>query len=417
VIDIPGADGPHFTVDPLFRLVHPDLGVVDISDRLLSIDQTASMDEAAGRLTVKLARGGGTDSLSPLVAASTYNAGTRPALDPNLNVFLGYSIAGNSPADIFTGRLDGIDVGGSKGEVTIRCRDEAGFYLNRTINSSSIVASDSAENVMSAVLQLGGFSGTELITPVSPGWTVNEYIQEEMSVMEALRRIAQQFGWDVRYFKSDGGIVFYDPNRPLLVNIWPPGTVRFVTDATIGPDRYTDVTELAWGDDDVRNYWEGWWRDPTTGLPQTTTPVQDAASIARYGLRYARIYLDRASNITDATEMTRFLTAALLDTKDPFASHKVTMPFYPSVELNDFHTYLANGDEYDSDVQVAVVGYTHHWDSTPGSQPTTTIATRATSIGAYREYRRSIPPKTIVTTVAPTTEYAPEGTVVYVKAA
>ena len=407
---------PHFTADPLFRIVHPDLGLVDLSDRLLSLDQTANMDDAAGRLTVRLARGSGVDSLSPLVEASSFNSGSRPLLDPNLNVFLGWSINGSTYSDVFTGRLDGIDVAG-RGAVTIRCRDEAGFYLNRTINRSSIVASDSAEFVMAAVLQLGGFTGTEVITPFSPGWTVNEYVQEEMSVMEALRRIAQQFGWDVRYFKSTGGLRFYDPNRPLLVNIWPPGTTRYITEATIGPDRYADITELAWGDDDVRNKWEGWYRDPASGLPAGPVLVEDEASQLRYGTRYARIYLDRASNITTDDEMTRFLTAALADTKDPFASHKITMPLYPTVELNDFHTYQANGVEYDRDIQVAVAAYTHHWESTEGSVPTTTIAARAQPIGAYREYFRSVPPKSLVTTVAPTTEYAPEGTVVYIRAA
>lgn len=410
---------PHFTVDPLFRIVHPDLGILDLSDSLKAFDLTASMNDAASRLTVKLSRGAGADSLSPFIAASSFNSGSRPALDPNLNVFLGVSINKGTFTDFFSGRLDGINVGGNAGEVVIRCRDEAGFYLNRTINTTTIVPSGSAEATMSAILQLGGFSGTEVQTPASPGWTVNAYPQEEMPVLEALRRIAQQIGWDVRYFKSTGGLRFYDPNRQGTIQVWPPGTYRYNTDATIGPDRYQDISELAWGDDDVRNYWEGWWRDPDTGLPPLTPVVaQDAESIGRYGLRYARIYLDRATNITNATEMAAYLAAALADNKDPFASHKVgPMPFYPTVELNDLHTYLANGVEYDRDLQLAVAEYTHHWESTPKVMPTTTISARPQTIAAYRDYRRSIPPKSIVTTTPPSDEYAPEGTVIYIRAA
>ncbi len=91
------------------------------------------------------------------------------------------------------------------------------------------------------------------------------------------------------------------------------------------------------------------------------------------------------------------------------------MPFYPDVELDDTHTYLANDEEYDANLYLAVVAYSHHWESTPGVMPTTTIGARGNRIGAYREYRRSVPPKAIVTTVAPTTEYAPEGTIIYVR--
>jgi hypothetical protein len=240
-----------------------------------------------------------------------------------------------------------------------------------------------------------------IVTVGSPNWVVRAYAQEEMSVLEALRRMAQQLGWDIRWFPSEiGSLRFYDP-----------AALRDDVDASFSSDRYADITELAWGDEDVRNYWQGWYESPDDGSPVGPFAQYDADSIDRYGLRYARIYLDRASNISDADEMNRFLAAALRDSKDPFASHKVTMPLWPAVELNDRYTYLANGEEYNRDLTGAVVAYTHHWDSTPGSMPTTTISIRTHPMAAYREYRRSVAPKALISLAAPTTEYAPERTI------
>ena len=155
------------------------------------------------------------------------------------------------------------------------------------------------------------------------------------------------------------------------------------------------------------------WKD-LNGTVHGPITATDLTSIGRYGRRYAQILLDRADLIRSDTAATNFLNAALADNKEPFATHKVEMPIYPVVRLNDIHTYEPNFKDYDTELRVAVVGYQHTWSSTPGSMPKTTIAGRVAPIAAYREYRLSRPPRSVVaTTAADDDDGMPEGTVHY----
>lgn len=398
-----------------------------LSDRLLSMDLSASKNNAASEGRFVFDRGTGTDSLSAAVSDSVWRAGDgRPALDPGMVIHVGAVINGVGCGELWLGRIDRVrNISG--GKVEVQCRDYAAFALNSVLRYSSVVSS--ADTILNAIKGIFGQAfdqgssynlSTQIVEPEPTGWMINPYVQEPMTTMEACRRLVQTFGGDFRVRGREGWdkLCILNPGRAVLARSGQAGDIfgfNAVTDATIGPDRYTDITELTWGDEDVRNQWEGYYADPTTGLPIGPIYVEDVDSIARYGPRFARIFLDRASNIDTDDEMLAFLTAALADTKDPFASHKITLPIYPHVELDDLHTYEANGDEYDQNIQLAVVEYTHHWESTPGSMPTTTISARGTPIGAYREYRRSLAPTTLLATAAPTDDnWAPVGTVVMV---
>ncbi len=408
----------HYTIRPAVEITASPfelLSSLDLTDRLLSLDITATKDEAASRATLTFSRGTGVSSLSPAVAASTLLVGGLPALSPGqwLHVFL--EIDGFAAGRLWFGRIDRVNAAG-KNTVTVTCRDFAATALNSVIRYAfNITGTAPVLDRLRAIANTARIQGSALdLTlniqePVATGWTMNPLLpQDSMVLMESFRQIVQTFGGDIRVVGRYG----FDKLTIVPIDrVIPSGTV----DATFNTGKYTDVTELTWGDEDVRNQWEGWYRDPATGVPVGPTYVEDAASMARYGPRYARIFLDRATNIDTSGEMETFLTAALADSKDPFASHRITLPLYPDVELDDVHNYAANGDEYDQNLTLAVVAYTHHWESTPGVQATTTIGARGSRIGAYREYRRSTPPKTVVTTVAPTTEYAPEGVVIYVK--
>lgn len=425
------ATGSHFTVVPSVTVdLAPNAALpagtseaADLSDRLLAFDITASKDDACQRATFTFARGKGIDSLSPLVSSSRFILSDgRPRLDPNLFVTLSLTINGAGPFVAWFGRISRV-VSQPGGKINVHCRDFGAMWLNGVIKEAYTVGS--AAPVKDAILAIataaegqgtaGGIAGT-VEEPVATSWVINPYAQDVMTCMDAGRQLVQTFGGDlrVRGSVSWSALSILAPNRSPEFDLHHN---RWITDATLGPDRYMDITELSWGDEDVRNFWEGYYRDPTTGLPVGPLTATDGTSASRFGIRYARIFLDRTSNIDSDPEMQAFLDAALADSKDPFASHKITLPLFPEVELDDLHTYQANGDEYDLDLQLAVVAYTHHWESTPGSSPITTIGARGQPIGAYREYRRSVPPPVLITTAAPTAEWAPRGTLVLVKSA
>ncbi len=425
-----GFDDPHFTMRPLVQITNSPFELLDqliLNDRLLSFDITATKNEAVSRATFTFSAGRGSESLSPGVTDSGYIVGGRAALDPGHWIGLFIERNGVLAGQLWYGRIDRVNAAAGRDTVSVTCRDFGAVALNGVLRS--MVVFDAAlpilgrvQSLVSTAFTQGSFEGASalvtiprIIEPIPTNWITNPYPQNEMSVMEAARQLVQTFGGDFRVRGSYGwgNLCILNPERSASFDIH---NNRWITDATIGPARYSDITELAWGDEDVRNQWDGYYADPTTGLPVGPTYVENATSIASYGPRYARVFLDRVYNIDTAGEMTTFLNAALADSKEPFASHRISMPFYPDVELDDTHTYLANGNEYDANLYLAVVGYSHHWESTPGVMPTTTIEARGNRIGAYREYRRSVPPKAIVTTVAPTTEYAPEGTVILVRA-
>lgn len=406
-------DSPHYTVLPrVGASVDSAAGGIDLTPQLVGFTLTYSIDNACGQGSFTFARGKGSDSLSPLIAASNYQQGGRPLLDPNgtmvLNLDIGDGTGVMQPMDsVFLGRMDRVIAGQGGGLVTVQCRDYGGFYLNTTINQTEMygsVAGEDLEVVMGQILAAHGWSSGDIYVPVSPGYAVFEFPQEPMSVLAALRILAQQIGWDVRHFPGDERFLrLYDPARE-----------RVAPDAIIGPTRYEDITELTWGDEDVRNLWHGYWEDAEGTVNETPVIAFDQASIDRYDERFAQIYVRRAEGIRSTGAMQNFLNAALADNKEPFASHQIRMPFYPTVLLNDLHLYQANGEEYDTDQLVAVVGYTHQWQAAAPGRPgvtTTTISARGRPMAAYREYRHSVPPKVLVsTTDVPPALWAPEGT-------
>ncbi len=408
----------HAASDPAVVVAQPSVGSpspygeeVALSGRMIGFTVGNSIDNTTGTATVTFERGLGQESLSPLNEDGLRYGNGRPVLDPHCALRLITSLGGAN-VTFFNGRIDAVDAAAGDNQVTVTCRDFGGYLLNAVIPQVSLRGDGvtDAETIMAGLLtdydpNLNGFT-TPFRVPTPSGFVIYETPIGEISVLEAMRLIAQQIGWDVRWFMSGsdplGQLRFYDPAR-----------VRAILDWTFDVGQYTRLTELSIDDADVRNSWDVYYRDPTTGLPVGPIHVEDSVSMARYGTRPATIYLNRAENIRSNGAATTFGNAALADSKDPLVSHVIELPFFPPVELNDWVRFL-NYDEYNGGINLAVSGYTHTWND---KAQTTTIQGRAAPIAAYRDYRRSIPPKTIVTTVAPTTQYAPEGTVIYVKAA
>lgn len=422
-------EGPVFKPAPVCAIgpqqgndANGDGPTLDFTDRLLSIDVSFNADQPFGNATIKLALGKGADNISPLISTSPV-IGIDKAIRPHNSIGVGFTVA-SQPYDIFTGRIDRVNVAESAGVVSLTCRDWGAYIQEAFIREVAIyglAGGRLAELVMGDILNDNGWSQYQIDAVETSDFMIYPYPVGQVGALDALRTIAQQIGWDVRWFpngwrnRPGGAIVhFYNPSPSVLFDIHGN---RFVTtsDATISKRRYSLIQEVAWGDEDVRNDWDIYYRDPATGLPVGPVHVESAESIAKYGRRKAMVYLQRAENIRDDDAALRFARSALADSQDPFVSHKIRMPLYPNVTLNDVHTYEANGIQYDTDLTLAVVGYQHHWESTPNTMPWTVIGARGRPLGAYREYRKSVPPRAFAALAAPTAEnYAPEGTFILV---
>jgi hypothetical protein len=266
------------------------------------------MNDACGQATFGLARGRGSDSLSPLITPSIWNPPSRPLLDPQLTILLSLRIRAAGAeyllAPFFNGRIDYVNLTG--GIVEVQCRDLGGYYLNDFIppsdNLYGTAEGTDLEEVIRAKLVDNGWLAEDLAVTAPTGYALfGPLPQEPMSVMEAIRADAQKIGWDLRHFPGDiAPLRLYNPGRDRPLD--------FAVDDFLGPNQYKEISELSWGDADVRNVWHGRWEDEN-GDVHGPVIVSDAASIARYGERFAQIYINRAEGIRSDAAMLNMLNA------------------------------------------------------------------------------------------------------------
>jgi hypothetical protein len=203
-----------------------------------------------------------------------------------------------------------------------------------------------------------GDAAVTLYTPTTPAWAIKEFQQQRTQVLDAIRALAQQIGWDVRPKWRTGTaqfeLTFYQPSRS------SPSV-----DFTFAPADYMEPQQLALNIAEIRNHWFLTFSDAGDLWPDGTPKrklleVSDSTSITRFGDLIAEIQEDSASQIDSSTEGNDLINAALSDCKDPTAVLQVPLARgFPWVELNDFLKFKANGVQFDSDQSLAVTQYQH----------------------------------------------------------
>jgi hypothetical protein len=230
-----------------------------------------TIDKSVAVAQVSLVRRFAHLSLATLMSGSKLNA-NGVIIDLNKSVEIELAI---TPPDAPAQSSDWISV--FKGQITkidwsrspIRCDcDDLGGVLERTfIETQRIYGSTSGtavETIMQSILtdngtgvtlySENGTAGTPFQSSDSPGWLITKYKQSKQSVLAALRRLAQQIGWEVRYRYNDSVgdwvLTFYDPGRELRARGTltltgnPSATETFVVNATT----FTAVASGATGD-------------------------------------------------------------------------------------------------------------------------------------------------------------------------
>lgn len=238
------------------------------------------------------------------------------------------------------------------------------------------------EDLISQIL-LDHFGSASLTVPVASTWKLTPWRQERKPVLEAIRFLASQIGWDVRYWwteaSNDFTLTMQEPDRAAS------SPVR-----TFGPDEYSEVSRLDLSIADVRNAIQVVYSDRSdlsangVDYVRKTASASDATSITKYGRRFAEIGESSASRIDSSTEAQDLADAVLADLKEPIANQEVRLRahFY-AVQLNDLLTLEANGVHYDSNQTVAVVGIRHSLSSA-GNR--TSLVCRGKPCGGVRQW-------------------------------
>ncbi len=196
-----------------------------------------------------------------------------------------------------------------------------------------------------------------LYAPDATAFLMSPWKQEREPVLEAARKVALLIGWDLRpRYDSAGAYRFqlYKPDRAV------PSPAR-----TFLPSQYLDVSTLSLGIEDVRNVLRVIYGDSADLGSDGKTPrrkyaqATDPASVSAYGRRFMEIAEEATSQIDTYAEASALVSAALLDLSTPYASLEVDAFFFPWAQPGDLYRFSANNVHFDSDQDLAVVGYSH----------------------------------------------------------
>lgn len=393
---------------------------------VLEVEHTKDIDSPVESATVRLVRSIYHLKLSPLFSASKFNnpaTGAEERLGLNREIVILVAImppGSGEPAAgdwrlLFHGDVDQIDVAG----LTLQCVDLGGRLQRLKMERAGAPdpaagggsnvgptdeyvepgTSEDAESVMVAILEdwapdLSADWSTDLYVPVSPAWeligpdpdTGGGYVPPDgANVLDALRAIASQIGWDVRYVydatiddpfgvpAGSGGLggfrlTFYEPDR---TNTTP--------DLTLTADQYRNVTVLEDILASVANrvevmYWDA------VGSDRVMRSVisEDAGSQTAFGVLYMRVTADQIPGILEESDAQSLADAILHDVSDPTAAMGVEADFRYDVEIYDLIRFSANGELWDSNQDLAVSGVRHTFAE---GRASTSIALRGTIAG------------------------------------
>ncbi len=357
-----------------------------------SIDQPV----AGGSLRLKREADDGTQllSLAPFVATSPLNvddlAAYSPVIHPGRGVRIWLAPVANGagrPADVsaswkkvFDGIL-GKPQWGPEYSIDVGLRDLGARLADVIIEELREYGSTSGiavETVMNQILADNGIAITVTV-PVSPNWFLLPYEQARVPVFDALRALALQIGWDLRYKYPAVG------DTPLLT-LYPPDRTgvftNLVTGLVVTPDEYIKVTNMEIGDDEVRNFGRLIYVDGATGTKAEVTQF-DSASIATFNRRYIEISEGSSSNIDTAAEAQAMIDAVIADLATPFADHALEIFHLWPVQLGDVMRCTANDVHYTDDQEYAVVALSHRFAD---GHAESTLQMRGKPAGAYRQW-------------------------------
>lgn len=253
-------------------------------------------------------------------------------------------------------------------------------------------AGNPVEEIMQNLLDDHRGPGDEfvmLVTPTSPLWDIKEYLQQRQPTWTALRALATQIGWDLRYKWSDSEeefqLTFYDPDREVSSPMF-----------TFGPNDYGTPDRLAIDISEIRNSCRVIYSDALDLWPDSipkrkVVEISNLESIVKYGELFCEMQEEDTSQIDSVTEASRLANACLSDCAEPTAELSVPlMRAFPWFEVNDFVRFGANATHFDADQDLAVVGWQQTFEN--GRLRTRVECRGKPTIGANRYISRSSHP-------------------------
>lgn len=249
--------------------------------------------------------------------------------------------------------------------------------------STSTTSTTAVETVIQQICDDNlGAGVVSLSTPVSPSFGLRPWIQKRETVLDAIRRLADLFGWFLR-FKWDSG------SSTFKLTLWDPNRAKTTADRTFPLSEILTVERLRLEVTEIRNavrvvYSDKDDRAPGTGYPlRKFVEVTDSTSISKYGRRFMEIAEGDDSRLDTSTEATTLANAVLSDLKEPSAELGIETQFFPWAELGDLYTIKATGRHFTSDQKLALVSVEHTVDSNSARTRLVVRGKPATGLGRW----------------------------------
>lgn len=345
----------------------------------------ADIEQPTAGASFSLHRGLGTGSLSPFMSTSLLNRDAASAFAPAVDIGRDVRISTNAGPDgwieQFIGRVDTLDAG--QDPVPVTCSDLGAWLMDTQMEAARAVGSSAGvavETEIQAIIDAypSGIIAPTLYTPTSPLYFLYEDTVDPVKVLDAVRALALNIGWDVRYR--------YDAAHVSRLTLLDPDRTRTTVDGSIGPGEYVAVPSIPVSLAPIRN--AGRWYYGADASEYVT--YEDTASISKYGRRWFQIPVQ--GGIDTLTEAQRAIDAAGNDMSGPGTEFALKTFYLWPVQLFDRWTFQADAKGFDQDQTVSVTSYRHEW---VGGALVTTITGTARVVGAYKEWRRRIvgPPR------------------------
>lgn len=260
----------------------------------------------------------------------------------------------------------------------------SGTVIFTESGSTSTSVGTNVETVIQQILDDSlGAGVVSLRTPTSPAWAIRYFLQARGSLLDAVRALAEQIGWFVRFAWSSGDSAF-------RLTLFEPGRAKSAADYAFTESSIRAVEQCRVEATSIRNFVRVIYPDSAAldakGMPpRKAMEVSDSSSIAKYGRRFMEISEGSASNIDTSAEASALANAALSDLKEPEAEFSAKLGFFPWVQLGDMLEFPANGRQFTTSQILAVVSWQHSFS---GGTASTRIETRgkpATGLSRWLE--------------------------------
>lgn len=349
-----------------------DLSTLLPGDYLLGVSWSDSIEAPVSDATITVARNGPDGmrlSLSPLVVSSFLNTSEDGTFQPLLREGAYFRVeVATVPVDTrraevpagtwreaWRGRIDEVDAGGD--ELRITGRDLGGLLqdtwaeVERQYGST---AGTPVQSVIQSLLNDNGLSAFGLYTPVDPLSVRGPYIQRREPLMDAMRTLVEQIGWDVRMrWREDAGA--------FALTFWSPDRLTDTPVATFGPDNVLELGELKRSLEHIRNVVEVVYsdkndKDATGAKKRKTVTATNPSSVALYGRRWMQVAEGASSLIDTQAEAQRLADAAIADLSESALRLSLTLPgIHWYLQAGDLVQVLPDGVHFDSPQRLGIV--------------------------------------------------------------